>query len=613
MTFNVTLDGKADANSVVAIADAYVRRGSDATYLSYWCCVAEATFTSAQNTFCSSWLVTITSRNNGSRTESFFLNFALQAGTSGTAAPSACNFYTSPIKSNANNTRAFKAIVNGTSGNYTIKIYYTSGGMDRSGMTMKELNAKAAYSNATTKGSWTYRSYETKDAGESSEPTGDYGYTCEWNCVQSDWDQTTNTADDYIKNKPLYTKSSGSSAMIYEVCTLPYSRESSRGYGIEFIARYGNGVVEGKLLGRAGVELYMKGQGARNGNNKLTWYEYSTPANTPTTTTVYVQSATYVDLRIVKLNNHSGLDMSRFGTTVSELPSGVTEITPRWEASCTASSNGNPVAVNEFGEMSIASAVRYDTNAQGLTDTQKLNARTNIGILNSELVFIYPIDTTEPNVWPKFLAAYNDGKQMFATYWEGVAQGVARKRILPLVGVTTETTNNTPTSFTFGMPYCEDTDSNFGRLVRWTLGISTGWVLSELDVTYAATAGLATKATKDGSGNDIESTYKKMTYADAFTTSQQIAVSNTTYAYWYIGNSYKRIRVGVSGSGNVSIGEETGKSTSPTSATDIIKSSGTGDATTYNFYGKASDSTKWNGYSIVVGSVGTDANTIYFL
>jgi hypothetical protein len=149
--------------------------------------------------------------------------------------------------------------------------------------------------------------------------------------------------------------------------------------------------------------------------------------------------------------------------------------------------------------------------------------------------------------------------------------------------------------------------------VRWTLGISTGWVLSELDVTYAATAGLATKATKDGSGNNIESTYKKMTYADAFTTSQQIAVSNATYAYWYIGNSYKRIRVGVSGSGNVSIGEETGKSASPTSSTDIIKSSGTGDSTTYTFYGKSNDSTKWNGYSIVVGSVGTDSNTIYFL
>lgn len=223
---------------------------------------------------------------------------------------------------------------------------------------------------------------------------------------------------------------------------------------------------------------------------------------------------------------------------------------------------------------------------------------------SSDTVFIYPIDTTEPNVWPKFLAAYNAGKQMFATYWEGVVQGVARKRILPLVGVTTNSTDNTPTSFTFGMPYCETEDNYVGRIVRWTLGGSTGWVLSELDVTYAESADTSNKAINDASGNNIEASYKKKTYADAFTTSQQIKVPSTTYAYWYIGNSYRRIRVGVSGSGNISIGEETGGSKSPSSSTTIIGSSGTGNDTTYTFNGKANSAENAD-YAIGIKHVGS--------
>lgn len=130
---------------------------------------------------------------------------------------------------------------------------------------------------------------------------------------------------------------------------------------------------------------------------------------------------------------------------------------------------------------------------------------------------------------------------------------------------------------------------------------------------------------------------KTMDYGDYFAESQQIKVPDSSYAYWYIGNTVRRIAVGISNNGNVRIGEETGGSSSPTAQKSIIGSNGTGDNTKYYFYGtsdsaksayyaasastansaksayyatSASDAYTWNTYKLSYGTFSTAAKTI---
>ncbi|MBO7691362.1 MAG: hypothetical protein J6T10_01850 [Methanobrevibacter sp.] len=76
-------------------------------------------------------------------------------------------------------------------------------------------------------------------------------------------------------------------------------------------------------------------------------------------------------------------------------------------------------------------------------------------------------------------------------------------------------------------------------------------------------------------------------YDDCFETSQQIKRKDDSYTYIYIENTERRLCFGVSNNGNVRLGEETGKTRSPSAARSIIYSNGTGDNTTYHFNGSA--------------------------
>ena len=80
---------------------------------------------------------------------------------------------------------------------------------------------------------------------------------------------------------------------------------------------------------------------------------------------------------------------------------------------------------------------------------------------------------------------------------------------------------------------------------------------------------------------------KTMDYGDYFAESQQIKVPSSGFAYWYIENTERRLCFGVSNNGNVRLGEETGKTRSPSTTKSIIYSNGTGDNTTYHFNGSA--------------------------
>lgn len=76
-------------------------------------------------------------------------------------------------------------------------------------------------------------------------------------------------------------------------------------------------------------------------------------------------------------------------------------------------------------------------------------------------------------------------------------------------------------------------------------------------------------------------------YDDFFDRSQQIKSNSNNYTYIYIENTERRICLGVSQNGNVRLGEETGQTRSPSTSKSIIYSSGTGDDTTYHFAGNA--------------------------
>jgi len=84
---------------------------------------------------------------------------------------------------------------------------------------------------------------------------------------------------------------------------------------------------------------------------------------------------------------------------------------------------------------------------------------------------------------------------------------------------------------------------------------------------------------------------KTKAYADPFRTSQQIIRSDDAYSYLYIENTQKRMCIGISAGGNIRLGEETGKTNSPSTANSFIYSLGTGDNTTYHFNGGANYAT----------------------
>ena len=76
-------------------------------------------------------------------------------------------------------------------------------------------------------------------------------------------------------------------------------------------------------------------------------------------------------------------------------------------------------------------------------------------------------------------------------------------------------------------------------------------------------------------------------YDDCFETSQQIKRTDSNYTYIYIENTERRLCFGVSTNGNVRLGEETGKTRSPSTTRSIIYSLGSADNTTYHFNGSA--------------------------
>lgn len=111
--------------------------------------------------------------------------------------------------------------------------------------------------------------------------------------------------------------------------------------------------------------------------------------------------------------------------------------------------------------------------------------------------------------------------------------------------------------------------------------------LTGSDVNIGGNAATATKATQDSDGSAINTTYKKLAESSKFTEPQWIDnKTSPSYCDLRIGNSFKLLSVGVSGTGNIWIKEIADQRTnSPAQDKSIIYTSNGG--TQYNFNGNA--------------------------
>ena len=158
------MDAKADADKVVAIADARIdRNGTDG-----WFKIASKAFNSNGVVLKFQWIVSALGSSDNSQNVTFFLNLTIGFGSSGSN-PYIGRFETSPIKKGSIGCY-FKAIVNGTVGNATIELWAKVGSRYGS-VAIRELQA-GNFRGADAKGFLTYASYSPSDAGSSEEPTG---------------------------------------------------------------------------------------------------------------------------------------------------------------------------------------------------------------------------------------------------------------------------------------------------------------------------------------------------------------------------------------------------------------------------------------------------------
>lgn len=189
--------------------------------------------------------------------------------------------------------------------------------------------------------------------------------------VQSDWNATS--GDAAILNKPFYRKYTGGTSTYYKVCTMSKSGSSSTEmYGFEILARKYNGGIYGTLLYKNTLKLILNS--VSNVSIDADYIRlYALVGDS--TVTIYVRAFGYVSLQAAPLVNlpKSNVDFTDFGTVVSGLPEGATEITSVWSVTSTGSSGDIPAKVNEYGLLSPVTMDNYPTSGStGLVNSGKL-------------------------------------------------------------------------------------------------------------------------------------------------------------------------------------------------------------------------------------------------
>ena len=168
--------------------------------------------------------------------------------------------------------------------------------------------------------------------------------------VQADWNSTNSSSDAFIKNKPYYTKYTINSTY-YKVCSFPATSSDSVDIsGIQILARYFKGGINGRLIYKNEFRLYYERVSDVYNNTQFVKFHYVTNGSK---IDLYAQRNGYPTLHVAPLVNQpkSRVDFTDFGTEVPSLPEGATEITPVWVANSERSSGTAPVKVNEFGDL----------------------------------------------------------------------------------------------------------------------------------------------------------------------------------------------------------------------------------------------------------------------
>ena len=170
--------------------------------------------------------------------------------------------------------------------------------------------------------------------------------------IQSDWNVTDSTSDAFIKNKPYFNRYVSSTGVIFKICTVPkYVVTSTQACGIEVVYRIGDGAVNGELLIKATYELYLKRIGNISSNYNTVKFYYIDNPSSSSRVDIYADSDPYCTLTVAPLLNmpKDRVDFTGFGTVISNLPEGATEITPLWVANSASSSGTAPVKVDAYG------------------------------------------------------------------------------------------------------------------------------------------------------------------------------------------------------------------------------------------------------------------------
>ena len=148
--------------------------------------------------------------------------------------------------------------------------------------------------------------------------------------------------------------------------------------------------------------------------------------------------------------------------------------------------------------------------------------------------------------------------------------------------------------FVVGSDHVDASTISASTFVRRTALNLWNYIKSKLtgsDVNIGGNAATATKATQDSDGSAINTTYKKLAESSKFTEPQWIDnKTSSSYCDLRIGNSFKLLSVGVSGTGNIWIKEIADQRTnSPPQDKSIIYTYNGG--TQYNFNGNAATAT----------------------
>lgn len=169
--------------------------------------------------------------------------------------------------------------------------------------------------------------------------------------VQADWNVTNSSSGAFIKNKPQYKYYSTNSTYA-KICSFPLDANGDNvsGYGIDILYRRYLGEVHGRLLYKKNFKFYCEYTGDISYTNQSYSFYYVVNSNKMD---VYAKRNGYTTLNVAPLTNipKDQVDFTDFGTEVSSLPEGATEITPVWVANSERSSGTAPVKVNAFGDL----------------------------------------------------------------------------------------------------------------------------------------------------------------------------------------------------------------------------------------------------------------------